>query len=211
MFVLISIVFFNLTACGSVEKNFNEQNVKSINGETFKGNDHSVVDVADLANDNSHTQTNENNQFEKVTVERSVDGDTFVLTDGRKIRLVGVNTPESTTKIETYGKEASNYTQSKLEGKTVYLQKDVSDMDKYGRYLRIVWMKPPYDTMSENEIRTKMFNAMLVLNGYAEPSTYEPDITYSKFFQKFAIEARQKGIGLWAYGTNGTTKGDFDY
>lgn len=145
-----------------------------------------------------------------ATVSRVVDGDTIELSDGSKVRLVGVNTPESTTKTEKYGKEASDYTASKLEGKQVWLQKDVSESDRYGRLLRIVWLDIPTDDMTESEIRSKMFNADLVLNGYAEPSTYTPDVKYSEHFVKFAREARENSTGLWAFGENGTTKGDLD-
>lgn len=148
--------------------------------------------------------------LELVTIGRVIDGDTIETTDGKKIRLVGVNTPESTTRHEQYGKEASNYTTSKLNGKQVWIQKDVSETDRYGRLLRIVWLAIPADDMDENEIRSKMFNADLVLNGYAEPSTYPPDVKYSDFFVKFAREAREANKGLWAYGEQGTTKGDLD-
>ncbi len=148
--------------------------------------------------------------LEEVIVSRVVDGDTVELSDKRKIRLVGVNTPESTNKHEVYGKEASNYTTTQLEGKKVWLQKDVSDKDRYSRYLRLIWISVPSNVMDESEIRSKMFNAHLVLNGYAEPSTYPPDITYSDYFVKFAREARANKTGLWAYGENGTTKGDLD-
>lgn len=146
----------------------------------------------------------------QATVTRVVDGDTFELSDGSKVRLIGVNTPESTARTEPYGKEASEYTKSRLEGKQVWLQKDVSETDRYGRLLRIVWLDIPKNDMDENEIRTKMFNAELVINGYAEPATYPPDVKYSEFFRKFAREAREKEVGLWAYGPEGTTKGDFD-
>ncbi len=145
-----------------------------------------------------------------MLVSRVVDGDTVELKDGRKVRFIGVNTPESTTRTEEYGKEASNYTTEKLEGKTVWLQKDVSETDRYNRSLRLIWLEIPKDDMDEEEIRTKMFNADLVLNGYAEPSTYNPDVKYSDYFVKFAREARENETGLWAYGENGTTKGDLD-
>ncbi|WP_240056653.1 thermonuclease family protein [Bacillus mesophilum] len=145
-----------------------------------------------------------------ATISRVVDGDTVELSDGSKVRLIGVNTPESTTRTEEYGKEASDYTKSKLEGKEVWLQKDVSEADRYNRLLRIIWMELPSNVMDENEIKTKMFNADLVLNGYAEPSTYPPDVKYSEQFVKFAREARNQGTGLWAYGESGTTKGDLD-
>ena len=137
--------------------------------------------------------------FECITVGRVIDGDTFETSDGRRIRLVGVNTPESTIRAEAYGKEASSYTTSKLEGKQVWMQKDVSDRDRYSRYLRIVWLEVPTNDMDENEIRTKMFNAYLVLNGYAEPSTFIPDVKYRAYFVKFAREARDRHTGLWAF------------
>ena len=145
-----------------------------------------------------------------ATISKVIDGDTVELSDGRKVRLIGVNAPESTTRTEEYGKEASKYTTSKLTGKTVYLQKDVSETDRYGRLLRIVWLQIPTDDMNESEIRTKMFNADLVLNGYAEPSTYPPDVKYSDYFVKFAREAREQNKGLWAFGEYGTTNGDLD-
>lgn len=88
--------------------------------------------------------------------------------------------------------------------------KDVSDKDRYQRYLRIIWLSIPTDDMNEEEIRNKMFNAQLVLNGYAEPSTYPPDVKYSDYFVKFAKEARADETGLWAFSEDGTTKGDLD-
>ncbi|MCQ6276010.1 thermonuclease family protein [Bacillus sp. V3B] len=140
--------------------------------------------------------------LERVTVGRVIDGDTFETADGRRVRLVGVNTPESIIRTEEYGKEASSYTALKLEGKQVWMQKDVSDTDRYSRYLRIIWLEVPTNAMNENEMRTKMLNADLVLNGYAEPSTYIPDVKYSAYFLKFAREARDQHTGLYG----GTTR-----
>lgn len=148
--------------------------------------------------------------LELVTVGRVVDGDTIETSDGRKVRLIGVNTPESTTRVEEYGKEASRFTTSELTAKKIWMQKDVSDTDRYGRLLRIIWVDIPTDDMDENEIREKMFNAHLVLNGYAEPSTYNPDVKYSEYFREFGREAREANKGLWALGDEGTTKGDLD-
>lgn len=148
---------------------------------------------------------------EKAMVTRHVDGDTVYvkLENGTetKIRLIGVNTPESTTKHEEYGEEASNYTKSQLLGKTVYLEKDTSDTDKYGRLLRYVWLEQPTE-INEDQIKTKMFNAILAINGYAEQSTYPPDVKYADYFKEFAAYARENNKGLWAINYNGTTKGD---
>jgi micrococcal nuclease len=145
--------------------------------------------------------------LKETTVSRVVDGDTVELSDGSKVRFVGVNTPESTTTTEPYGKESSNYTKSQLTGKTVYLEKDVSQTDKYGRLLRYVWLSTPKE-INDSEIRTKMFNAILVQNGYAEVSTYPPDVKYQEHFTKYNSESRNTSKGLWAINHNGTTKGD---
>jgi micrococcal nuclease len=165
---------------------------------------------SDNTPDKSSNEVKSPIKLETVVIARVVDGDTFELKDGRKVRLVGVNTPESTTRTEPYGKIASDYTKKQLTGKTVYLEKDVSDTDQYGRSLRIAWISPP-SKISEAEIRSKMYNAALVLGGYAEPSTYPPDVKYASYFRKFAEEARKAKKGLWSIDpVNGTTKGDLD-
>jgi len=135
-----------------------------------------------------------------VTVTRVIDGDTIEVEmrgETYKVRLIGINTPESTTRIESYGKEASNFTKSQLLGKKVYLEKDVSETDKYGRLLRYVWLKKPSEP-TDSEIRTKMFNAILVLEGYAQAATYPPDVKYAEYFAKYEAEARENNRGLWA-------------
>ncbi len=53
-----------------------------------------------------------------------------------------------------------------------------------------------------------MYNAILALNGYAEQSTYPPDVKYADYFEKYAADARDNNRGLWAINNDGTTKGD---
>ena len=141
--------------------------------------------------------------FTQVTVTRVVDGDTIVveLLDGssEKVRLIGINTPETVkpnSAVEHYGKEASNYTKSMLSGKTIYLEKDVGDRDKYGRLLRYVWIEIP-QKINEQEIRQKMFNAILVIDGYAQLMTMPPDVKYANYFKKFQRDSRERNKGLW--------------
>lgn len=150
-------------------------------------------------------------KLEKATVTHHTDGDTIGVTleNGQtaKVRLIGVNTPESTTKHEQYGEEASNYTKSQLYGKTVYLESDTGNTDTYGRLLRYVWIAPPTE-ITETEIRNKMFNAILAYNGYAEQMTVQPNVKYAEYFRQFCADARENSRGLWAINSNGTTKGD---
>jgi len=144
-------------------------------------------------------------KYEKAKVIRIIDGDTIEVSISNrsyKIRLIGINTPESTIRHEPYGKEASNYTRSKLLGKTVYLEKDVSQADKYNRLLRYVWLSMP-NSNSDSEIKNKMFNAILVLNGYAQVMTVPPDVKYSNKFLEYQRIAREKKKGLWGLGSSG--------
>lgn len=142
--------------------------------------------------------------LETATVTKHVDGDTVYveLEDGKeyKLRMIGVDTPETvhpSKPVEFFGKEASDFTKSTLLGKTVYLEKDVSETDRYDRLLRYMWLEQPAE-INEDEIKSKMFNAILVTNGYAQVSTYPPDVKYQDYFIAFANDAREKEIGLWS-------------
>ena len=133
----------------------------------------------------------------KVT--RVVDGDTIEVIFNKKVekvRFIGVNCPESTIRLEPYGKEASNFTKKWLSGKDIYLEFDTGLKDKYQRILAYIWLEPP-KKLTEKEIRTKMFNAILLLEGYAQVMTVPPNVKYVDYFLKFQREARENNKGLW--------------
>lgn len=138
----------------------------------------------------------------KARVTSVVDGDTVHASlNGADVtvRLIGVDTPETVkpnSPVQPYGKEASNYTRSQLEGKTVYIEKDVQERDKYGRLLAYVWMDQPA-AISGQEIRSKLFNARLLLDGYARIMTLPPNVKYVDHFVVFQKEAREGNKGLW--------------
>lgn len=147
------------------------------------------------------------NTFREATVTRVVDGDTIVVNlQGQeyKVRLIGVNTPETKHPkkgVEYFGKEASAYTTKELTGKTIYLQRDVSDTDRYGRLLAYVWLtRPATDNPTNEEVAKYMFNSRLVENGYANASPYAPDIKYQDFFRERERIARENNYGLWGNG-----------
>jgi micrococcal nuclease len=135
-----------------------------------------------------------------ATVTYVVDGDTVhvTLAGGKeeKVRFIGVNTPESTKEIEPYGKEASAYTKTRLDGRKVWLEPDVEERDRYGRLLAYIWLEQPAND-SEAEVRAKMFNAELLLEGYAQVMTVPPNVKYADLFIKLQREAREAGKGLW--------------
>jgi micrococcal nuclease len=77
------------------------------------------------------------------TVTRVIDGDTLVLDGGERVRLIGVDTPETVhpnKPVERFGKEASGFTRKMAEGKQVRLEYDAETAghDRYGRTLAYV-------------------------------------------------------------------------
>lgn len=127
--------------------------------------------------------------FEEVEVARVVDGDTIKLADGRTVRYIGIDTPETvhpTKGLECFGEEAKLENRRLIEGKTVRLVKDVSDTDRYGRLLRYVYSGDD------------MINEVLVREGFAQTATYPPDVAHQEQFIEAQNEAREAGRGLWS-------------
>ncbi len=131
---------------------------------------------------------------EKVTVGRVIDGDTIELTDGRKVRYIGINTPETVDPgkpLECFGKEASDKNRELVMGKEAELEKDVSETDRYGRLLRYVYV---FDQDVQKRV---MVNERMVEEGFAHSSSYPPDIKYQESFRDAEAQARQESRGLW--------------
>lgn len=138
-------------------------------------------------------------QLREARVVRVIDGDTFVAQIGtttERVRLIGVDTPEATTKVEPYGREATAFARRYLDGKRVWLEYDVELRDRYSRRLAYVWLSQP-SSRSSAEIRTKMFNAILLSEGYAQLLTVPPNVRYVEIFRPMQVEARERGKGLW--------------
>ena len=142
-----------------------------------------------ITESNAYTDVNKLNEYKVVRV---VDGDTFVVGfNGKdeKVRLIGVDTPESvhadSSKNTKEGILVSDYTKSKLNGKTVKLEFDVQERDKYGRLLAYVY------------IDGEMYNKHLLEIGYAKIATYPPNVKYVEEFKEIQKEARENKVGLW--------------
>ncbi len=123
------------------------------------------------------------NSKEKFLVTKIIDGDTFQIQDGRKVRLIGIDTSELK---ETYYKEAKNQLEFLIMNKTIVLEKDVSETDRYGRILRYVYLEDG-----------TFINYLLVEQGFAQASEYRPDIKYSSLFEEAEIKAEISGFGIW--------------
>ncbi len=135
-----------------------------------------------------------------AVVLRVVDGDTAVMLVGgtkERVRFIGVDTPESTREIEPFGEEASDYTRQALDGRNVWIETDAEPRDRYDRLLAYVWLERP-DDRSDAEVRAKQLNALLLLDGYANMSTYPPNVRYVDSYRIYQREAREAKRGSWA-------------
>jgi micrococcal nuclease len=140
------------------------------------------------------------------TVKRVIDGDTILLENNERVRLIGVDTPEvhesdklhrdvertqrDLDTIRKLGKMASVFTKEMVEGKRVRLEYDqanaaIGHRDRYGRILAYVYLE--YGTF---------LNAEIVRQGYGVAYTKYP-FKYADEFRKYEREAREKRRGLW--------------
>ena len=135
-------------------------------------------------------------------VSRVIDGDTIELSGGERVRLIGIDTPESwynkksardaersqkdLNAILKMGKAASDFTRSLAKGKRVRLEFDVDRRDRYGRTLAYAYLEDG-----------TFLNAKIVQEGYAQVMTIPPNVKYAEYFLKLQGEARLKNKGLW--------------
>lgn len=127
----------------------------------------------------------------EVKLDKCVDGDTawFIYKNkSEKFRFLAINTPESTNKIEKYGKEASKFTCNELSNATkIEIEFDLNSnkKDKYGRYL--AWVFVDNDLLQEK----------LINNGYAQIKYIYGDYLYLDRLKKSENKAKNKKIGIY--------------
>lgn len=124
-----------------------------------------------------------NESLQIVQVTKIIDGDTIVVSGEKRIRYIGIDTPEPG---ECFGQEASKANSNLVLGKEISLETDVQLLDKYGRTLAYVWLD------------NTLVNETLVRQGYAKAATYPPNVKYQNIFLKAEQKAREEGLGLWA-------------
>lgn len=136
-----------------------------------------------------------------ATVDRIIDGDTIdVLIDGaeERVRLIGIDTPEiahaasgdrPAQAAECFGGDAQRYTESLLPpGTPVRLERDVVPRDDYGRMLAYVYR-------ASDGI---FVNYELARQGFAQPLTIPPNVTFSELMVAAARDAERDDAGLWS-------------
>jgi micrococcal nuclease len=131
----------------------------------------------------------------EATVVRVVDGDTIVVAYGGeqyKVRYIGMDAPETkdpNSLIEFMGPQATTANTALVDGKTVYLEKDVSEVDRYDRLLRYVWLT--------DGTAWTLVNLELVRQGVAIAKSYPPDIRYDELYAAAQTDAEAAALGLY--------------
>ena len=123
------------------------------------------------------------NSKDGVIVSRVIDGDTLVLSSGEKVRLLGIDTPE---RGEFYYKEATERLRGLVDKKEITMKKDVSQVDRYGRLLRHIYLGDIW------------INAEMVKDGYAKFVVYPPDVSHVEKFRELEKEAKKEKKGIWS-------------
>lgn len=141
--------------------------------------------VALLATGCEQTQTSGDNGAgqDALRVARVVDGDTVELSDGTKVRYLGINTPE---RGQPFYQSAKDFNAQLVDGQPVRLEFDTDTHDQYGRALAHVFAGQTH------------VNLELVRQGYANVYTVPPNLKYSEELLAAQREAREHQRGLWA-------------
>jgi micrococcal nuclease len=128
----------------------------------------------------------------RATVVDTIDGDTIVVqfTDGARetVRLLGVDTPEThhpRKPVQCYGPEASAYTQARLLGRQITLERDAELRDKYGRMLAYVIFDGA------------RYNDELLRLGYARLLVIAPNGSHARTMLAEELDAQHARRGLW--------------
>jgi len=128
------------------------------------------------------------------SVRKVIDGDTIELANGKRLRYIGINTPEVRKRSgrqwvyapEPYALEAKDLNTALVAGRKVELEFDVEKQDKYGRWLAYVY------------VDNVMVNEDLLYQGYAKLMTIPPNTRYYNRLKTAEKDARQSARGIWS-------------
>jgi micrococcal nuclease len=118
-------------------------------------------------------------------VTRISDGDSFRCRDGRRVRLTGIDSPESGQQPFAARSQRALTRWIPL-GSTVALELDVAPIDRYGRQLAYVWAD------------STLINEAMVREGWALVYTVPPNVKYAERLTEAQKQARTSSAGLWA-------------
>lgn len=121
-------------------------------------------------------------QQETALVTRVIDGDTVELSNGERVRLLGINTPE---RGQFLFKESSEWLRGLIEGETMVMESGPENRDRYNRLLRYLYLG---DTLVSLE---------LVRLGYAKTYLLGPEDPHYQDLMEAESQARENNLGVW--------------
>ena len=117
------------------------------------------------------------------------DGDTILLQDGRKIRYLGIDTPEidhENGNDAPFSRDARDFNRELVNGKIVTLEYDRQTKDRYKRILAYVFIEGG-----------EMVNALMVKSGLAYVLSCRPNLRYRSYLMTVQRQAIQERLGIW--------------
>lgn len=122
-----------------------------------------------------------------TVVERVIDGDTLVLHGMGRVRLIGLDAPETWLRHDCFGTEATRALRRLTPpGSLVRTAGDVEPRDRYGRRLLYLWRPSG-----------AFVNAALVRAGFARAMTVPPNMSHAAFIYAAEDTARRRRAGIW--------------
>ena len=126
----------------------------------------------------------------KYRVTRIIDGDTIVLENNKRVRLLGINAPEIQNRYhpgEPGGADAKKWLQQKLQGRSVYLEHDRQTHDHYKRMLAHLYLPDGQHV-----------NLSLVEKGLATVNLIPPNLLHANTFIRAQQQAETRKLGIWS-------------
>lgn len=126
----------------------------------------------------------------KYRVTRVIDGDTIVLENNKRVRLLGINAPETGNRYhpgEPGGADAKKWLQGKLQGRSVYLEHDRQTHDHYKRMLAHLYLPDG-----------EHINLSLVEKGLAIANLIPPNLLHANTLIRGQQRAETRKLGIWS-------------
>jgi len=120
---------------------------------------------------------------EELRLEKVNDGDTIILSNGERVRYIGIDTPEES---DPFFWEATKANKEMLSGKQISLEYDIETKDDRERTLAYVW------------VDSLFVNAELIKKGLAWVYTHPPNLKYRDYLCSLQTQARKAKIGIWS-------------
>lgn len=164
-----------------------------------------VISKAKLQNDKNKEENDPNNYYQLAKVTSIKNGSTITVKVNEKeyeLKLTGLETPNNNPdkKTEFLGKEAANFTSSKLDNRNIWIEKDAIEANTHNNTIRsYVWLtlpgnpkKPTYE-----DVRNNTINGILLTKGFAKFNAASSNNKYSKWLYQIERDAKTAEVGLW--------------